>query len=128
MYRPVPPCSRAQAHRCWVCFAACPVSSPARKIGRSTGTSGSQFVLRYESSFGGSRKKRPLISRSSVEIPCRVSPRTPQQRIVTPGTLLAWHRRLVRKKWTYPNTTGRPPTPDEIRQLVQQLAMQNPLG
>ena len=64
MYRPVPPCSRAQAHRCWVCFAACLVSSPARKIGRSTGTSGSQFVLRYESSFGGSRKKRPLISRS----------------------------------------------------------------
>jgi hypothetical protein len=45
---------------------------------------------------------------------------------VTPGTLIAWHRRLIKNKWTYPNTKGRPPTPNEIRELVQRLARQNP--
>ena len=47
-------------------------------------------------------------------------------RIVTPGTLLAWHRRLIKKTWTYPSTAGRPPVPEEIRALVQRLARQNP--
>ena len=46
-------------------------------------------------------------------------------RIVTPGTLLAWHRRLVKEKWSYSNPTGRPPVPEEIRELVRRLARQN---
>ena len=49
---------------------------------------------------------------------------------MTPGgvstTLLAWHRRLVKKKWTYADTTGRPPVPAEVRELVRRLARQNP--
>jgi putative transposase len=47
-------------------------------------------------------------------------------RIVTAATLLAWYQRLIKNTWTYPSTRGRPPVPEEIRELVRRLARQDP--
>ena len=44
---------------------------------------------------------------------------------LTPGTVLRWHRRLVARKWTYPNRTGRPPVSAEIAALTERLATEN---
>jgi len=46
-------------------------------------------------------------------------------RIVTPGTLLRWHRRLVAAKWRQPRPPGRPPVPDELVALILRLAREN---
>ena len=48
-------------------------------------------------------------------------------RLVTPGTLLRWHRRLVTNKWTYPDRDGTPAGPaPRSRALVERLARENP--
>ena len=46
-------------------------------------------------------------------------------RLVTLGTVLRWHRRLVARKWTYPHRTGRPPVSAEIASLIERLAAEN---
>ena len=46
-------------------------------------------------------------------------------RLVTPGTVLRWHRRLVTRRRTCPNRTGRPPVSAEIAALIARLATEN---
>ncbi len=47
--------------------------------------------------------------------------------LVTPGTLLRWHRQLVARKWTYPrHSRGRARVLQEIQRLVVRMANDNP--
>ena len=88
------------------------------------------MVLRHEVAVLRRQVTRPKphwAARADMAALARLLPRHLQlHRIVTPGTLLAWHRRLIKKTWAYPNTTRRPPVPEELRELVQRLARRNP--
>ena len=47
--------------------------------------------------------------------------------IVTPDTILAWHRRLIAAKWTFSRkSVGRPGVMNEIRRLIVEMAEDNP--
>ena len=50
--------------------------------------------------------------------------------LFTPDTILRWHRELIARKWDYSarreKKPGRPPTSEEITQLVLQIARENP--
>ena len=62
-----------------------------------------------------------------IAAPPRLLPRPLRmRRLVTPETLLGWHRRLVRWRWTCPRRGGRPPVDVRLVVLIEQMARENP--
>lgn len=87
-------------------------------------------MLRHELSVLCRQAPRPHLRSSDRIFLAAASRLLPRSRwgsfLVTPTTLLRWHRRLVARRWTYTSQIGRPPVGGEIRELVLRLARENP--
>ena len=91
------------------------------------------LVLRHENAILRRQISRVRYQRGGQLWLAALSRLIPRRRwgeafMVTPATLLAWHRRLVTRKWDYTSRRrpGRPSTPAAIRKLVIRMATENP--
>ena len=102
-------------------------------LGRSEGRKEAEILVRHEVAVLRRQVPRPRLSWSDRAVFAAFGRVLPQElrefRLVTPATLLNWHRRLVASHWCLPNSPGRPPVAEEIRELVIRLAQgESPLG
>src|SRR6266516_4169963 len=88
-------------------------------------------VLRHQVRVLRRQIERPEFQPADRALLAALSRALPRQRwsifLVTPDTILRWHRRLVTRKWTQPDhRCGRPPLTDHVVTLILRLAGENP--